>query len=325
MNGVGTNNPSGNGPMRAIVTPTSDMQVGIKFISFYGTLNAPGLIGSANNATGGAPNQCYFIAKQIGSSAIVNPWVLSGNDVYNTTGKVGIGTSSPAVSAILDLTSSTQGLLPPRLALTAKSGASTPIASPTTGLVVYNSATAGSTSDAVSPGFYYFNGTVWVRMDPDGWSSNTAISFSAPSGYTAPTKGASPIVDYVKYRNIGGKDYEVEYNLVQSTAGTGGNGDYLISLPAGLQFDNTYPGQAFYTGAAGFAAMKNKLASAIGDLIVANFHNSATVIPYNATQFRIQTNNWGNSTNTWLFMGYNNYSLVDANTTMKMVFRFRAL
>lgn len=33
---------------------------------------------------------------QIGSSAIINPWVLKGSDVYNTTGKVGIGTNTPA-------------------------------------------------------------------------------------------------------------------------------------------------------------------------------------------------------------------------------------
>jgi hypothetical protein len=32
----------------------------------------------------------------------VNPWILSGNDVYNTTGKVGIGTNTPA--ATLDVT-----------------------------------------------------------------------------------------------------------------------------------------------------------------------------------------------------------------------------
>lgn len=43
-------------------------------------------------------NFTYANIQQIGSSAIINPWVLSGNDVYNTTGKVGIGTSSPATT-----------------------------------------------------------------------------------------------------------------------------------------------------------------------------------------------------------------------------------
>ena len=32
---------------------------------------------------------------QIGSSAIVHPWTLSGTNTFNTTGKVGIGTNAP--------------------------------------------------------------------------------------------------------------------------------------------------------------------------------------------------------------------------------------
>ena len=40
-------------------------------------------------------NFTYANIQQIGSSAIINPWVLSGNDIYNTTGKVGIGTNAP--------------------------------------------------------------------------------------------------------------------------------------------------------------------------------------------------------------------------------------
>jgi hypothetical protein len=38
----------------------------------------------------------------MGSSAFVNPWILSGNNVYNTTGKVGIGTNAPTQT--LDVT-----------------------------------------------------------------------------------------------------------------------------------------------------------------------------------------------------------------------------
>ncbi|MHA8078652.1 hypothetical protein [Aquirufa antheringensis] len=102
MQGNAAFNPNANGLMRAIITPTSDIQVGIKFVSFSGAAYAPGLIGSANAVTGAAPNQCYFLAKQIGSSAIINPWVLSGSDSYNTTGKVGIGTNAP--TSTLDVT-----------------------------------------------------------------------------------------------------------------------------------------------------------------------------------------------------------------------------
>ncbi len=104
MQGAETYNPNANGLMRAIVTPASDIQVGIKFVSFSGATYAPGLIGSANTVTSAAPNQCYFLAKQIGSSAIVNPWTLSGTNTFNTTGNVGIGNNAPA--ATLDVTGS---------------------------------------------------------------------------------------------------------------------------------------------------------------------------------------------------------------------------
>ncbi len=100
QNGAGTNNPSANSPMKGIVTPTTDIQVGIRLLDWYGPAG-PGIVGSASNVQT-SPNASYFMVTQIGSSAIVNPWVLSGNDVYNNTGKVGIGTNAP--TATLDVT-----------------------------------------------------------------------------------------------------------------------------------------------------------------------------------------------------------------------------
>lgn len=40
-------------------------------------------------------NFTYANIQQIGSSAIINPWTLSGTETYNTTGNVGIGTNTP--------------------------------------------------------------------------------------------------------------------------------------------------------------------------------------------------------------------------------------
>lgn len=37
----------------------------------------------------------YANIQQIGSSSIINPWVLSGTNTYNTTGNVGIGNNAP--------------------------------------------------------------------------------------------------------------------------------------------------------------------------------------------------------------------------------------
>jgi hypothetical protein len=67
--------------------------------------------------------------------------------------------SSPNASAMLDIKSADKGLLIPRVALTSTSSAS-PITSPATSLLIYNTATAGD----VTPGYYYWNGSAWVRF-----------------------------------------------------------------------------------------------------------------------------------------------------------------
>lgn len=73
--------------------------------------------------------------------------------------QVGIGTTNPDPSAILDLQASNQGMLFPRVALTG-AGDTTTVPDPATSLVVYNTATAGN----ITPGFYYWNGAAWASM-----------------------------------------------------------------------------------------------------------------------------------------------------------------
>lgn len=83
-------NFSGQGVVDYIYTPTTNTTVSL-YISFVG--NSTTVLRSyATNAT----------ITQIGSSAIVNPWTLSGTNSYNTTGNVGIGTNAPI--AKLDVT-----------------------------------------------------------------------------------------------------------------------------------------------------------------------------------------------------------------------------
>lgn len=84
-----------------------------------------------------------------------------------TNAQVGIGTNSPNTSAQLEMRSSSKGFLPPRVALTATNAAG-PISSPATGLLVYNTATAGTAPNDVVPGYYYNSGTEsnvrWTRL-----------------------------------------------------------------------------------------------------------------------------------------------------------------
>ncbi len=70
--------------------------------------------------------------------------------------QVGVGTTSP--NAALDITSANDGLLIPRIALVNTTTAT--VLTPTASELVYNTATSAD----VTPGFYYWSGTAWVRL-----------------------------------------------------------------------------------------------------------------------------------------------------------------
>jgi len=74
---------------------------------------------------------------------------------------VGIASTiiTPDASSMLEVQSATKGLLIPRVALTLTTAAS-PVTAPATSLLVYNTATVSD----VTPGYYYWNGSKWVRL-----------------------------------------------------------------------------------------------------------------------------------------------------------------
>ncbi len=83
--------------------------------------------------------------------------------------------SNPHASALLDVdavATPSLGILIPRIALQAINLAA-PISSPATSLLLYNTATASTGTNAVSPGYYYWDGIKWVRFayNPSGVSS----------------------------------------------------------------------------------------------------------------------------------------------------------
>ncbi|HTI08787.1 MAG TPA: tail fiber domain-containing protein [Puia sp.] len=71
--------------------------------------------------------------------------------------------SAPDTSAMLDVKSSNKGVLIPRLALTGIHDSAT-IHFPKTSLLVYNTATTGTDSLSVAPGFYYWSVNRWLPL-----------------------------------------------------------------------------------------------------------------------------------------------------------------
>jgi uncharacterized protein (TIGR02145 family) len=114
-----------------------------------GPAGAQGIQGATGLLTSGsaAGNTPYWNGSQ---------WVVNNSNVFNNGAEVGIGTVSPNTSAKLDVESTTQGFLPPRMTTTQRNA----IASPAAGLTIYN-----TTVNCLQ----WWNGTIWY----DGCGNNT--------------------------------------------------------------------------------------------------------------------------------------------------------
>ena len=111
----------------------------------------------------------------------------------NSNGNVGIATL-PTASSVLDMSSvTTKAIEAPNVALTAANIAT--IAAPATGALLYNTATAGAGANAVSPGFYYWNGARWVAFTGSGGND---WSLTGNAGTTAGTNfiGTTDAIDF---------------------------------------------------------------------------------------------------------------------------------
>jgi hypothetical protein len=151
--------------------------------------------------------------------------------------QVGIGTYNPDASAALEISSSSKGFLAPRIALTSATDVTT-IATPATGLMVYNTATAGSVPNAVVPGYYYYSGTKWERLitatsdatinfntaDPNSGSPTFTPNTPASIGYIyqSTTNASQWIYDGTTYVTYTAPS-STAWNLVNTTNDAGNN------------------------------------------------------------------------------------------------------
>lgn len=99
---------------------------------------------------------------------------LAQNVGINSTG------AAPNASAMLDIVSSSKGLLIPRVALTQTTSNSPIGAGIASSLLVYNTATVND----VTPGYYYWDGSKWVTLITSANASTYAGGSSCCSGWT---------------------------------------------------------------------------------------------------------------------------------------------
>src|ERR1700761_481041 len=76
---------------------------------------------------------------------------LTFSIAINSLAQVGIGTTTPNTSSVLDLTSSNKAFLPPRMTTTQRDA----IANPVAGMVIYNTTTTCIES---------YSGAAWINL-----------------------------------------------------------------------------------------------------------------------------------------------------------------
>jgi len=161
--------------------------------------------------------------------------------------QVGIGTSSPVASSILDLTSTTKGMLVPRMTATQKSG----ISSPATGLLIYQ--TDGTT------GFYYYTGSAWIGLPNSGLLSKvegTDFTGSLLVGHA--TTGTLTTAEYNTGIGLGALQAVTtgDYNTASGYLGLHDNttGSYNTASGVAALFSNTTGNQ---NTASGFSSLNS--------------------------------------------------------------------
>jgi trimeric autotransporter adhesin len=94
-------------------------------------------------------------------------------NTFPATGSAGIGTAAPNAAALLEVKSTTKGILIPRMTLTQRNA----IASPVVGLMIFQTNS--------TPGFYYYSGTTWTAVSPAAGANRNLSNLLSPVAFNS--------------------------------------------------------------------------------------------------------------------------------------------
>lgn len=149
--------------------------------------------------------------------------------------QVVIGDSSIDSGAIFQLKSTDKGLLLPNVALTSRNDITTVTPSLVEGLWVYNTANAGTGLDRVSPGFYFWDSTTWVRIYNEGFTVQfeqtiTARAANTTTIYTIPGLDQNVVAPYTGTYEIHVTGYIAAPNFSSSSHEAMVHGSFMLEI-----------------------------------------------------------------------------------------------
>lgn len=149
---------------------------------------------------------------------------------------VGINTNTPDASAALDVTSTTQGMLVPRMTQTQRIA----IASPATGLMIYQTDN--------TPGFYYYSGSSWRTMTENnnkGVSTELIATKNTSQALSlAPQSSLPQVADVVPFQTTSSSATLTNGNTWSGTTftvGATGAGLYMVTVQLTADLASVFP------------------------------------------------------------------------------------
>jgi Chaperone of endosialidase/Head domain of trimeric autotransporter adhesin len=230
---------------------------------------------------------------------------IVGIQKINAQQAVGINTTTPHPSSVLDITSADKGILIPRLSTTARTG----ISSPAKGLMLY---------DSTAKSFYFYDGFAWATV---GNSQLEKIMESGKTGYRILGR------DTTNYGDIGNGAIDLSKQNNASNA-TGAVGDNSVALglntiASGSQ--STAMGEGTLAYGTNAVAMGQETSATDAFSLATGFQTGASGVASTAMGFQsLATGNFSNANgfNTISSgfasssMGYNSISFGGASVSM---------
>ena len=225
---------------------------------------------------------------------------------YEGVAQIGVGTITPNASAMLDVSSTTKGLLAPRMTTVQKNA----IATPVSGLLVYDTDLAK---------FNYYNGSTWISIEANIGRDDYVLVKSL-ADFPAPVANVITLQSGILYEingiiNLGSNSINLNNSVL---VGRDANSDQLIYFGSDAIFSGSEGGLVQFLnlqGSAGATKLfllndatltKNFI---IRDCFVSNFGSIGTIAGFGFTFIR--TMSYFNNTGGLTFSGATQIYLYD--------------